>query len=234
MFRNIFGKSRFVVSLGGSLTDILSQYVKPENLTVLPNATNIGDAPVREFPDSEEAVRFMFVARFARNKGIHNLVEVIKQLNEEGYKDKMHFDLAGKGPLYEHYINDFQFPNIKYWGFIEDADLIQLYKESSCFVLPTLFEGMPTVVLEAMGHGLPIIVSDVGATAELVDQSNGYLIEKNEVDRLKKAILDFYILSKEEKKTFSKNSYQRVHDNFTWQKVADRHMEVFSRIEGGS
>ncbi|MGV2336128.1 MAG UNVERIFIED_CONTAM: glycosyltransferase family 4 protein [Planctomycetaceae bacterium] len=46
------------------------------------------------------------------------------------------------------------------------------------FVFPTRFEGMPTVVLEAMAAAMPIIVSETGATGEFVSSDNGYLIKK--------------------------------------------------------
>jgi len=82
-----------------------------------------------------------------------------------------------------------------------------------------------------MSHTLPIIVSDTGATAELVDHSNGYLIEKNSVPELKKAILSFYNLSHDEKRSLGQRSYQKVCARFTWKQVATDHMELFKSFE---
>ncbi len=230
VFKKIFKSSRAVVSLGGRLTDILSEVIGKDKLVVLPNATIVDQKIEKDFTLQNGPLRLMFVARFAHNKGIHILIQAIEELNNEGYQGKISYDLAGKGPLYDHYTQNHVIDNVKYWGFISDEDLVQLYKDSHAFVFPTLFEGMPTVVLEAMSKSLPIIVSDVGATAELVDESNGYLITKNSVVELKQAILDFYHASAEEKTAKSESSFQRVKDNFTWKIVAQKHLDFFQKI----
>lgn len=89
---------------------------------------------------------------------------------------------------------------------------------------------MPTVVLEAMAHALPIIVTDVGATAELVSSSNGYLIKKNNVAELKKAFASFIDLSDSQKKKLGQNSLKKVHNHFTWPKVAKKHYQLFKSL----
>lgn len=230
VFKNIFQKSRYVVALGGKLTGILNKYAGADKVVVLPNATIVDEEITKKFPGQNEQMRLMFVARFARNKGIHLLIQAIEDLNSEAYSDKLFFDLAGKGPLYDHFKNNHQLKNVKYWGFISDEDLKKLYIDSHVFVFPTLFEGMPTVVLEAMSKSQIIIVSDIGATAELVDHQNGHLIEQNDLEALKKAIKDVYHASVEDKRRMGKASYQRVKENFTWKAVAERHMELFKSM----
>jgi glycosyltransferase involved in cell wall biosynthesis len=59
---------------------------------------------------------------------------------------------------------------------------------------------MPTVVLEAMAAAMPIVVSETGATGELVNAENGYLIEKDNVRALKWAIQRFYQLEPEQRR----------------------------------
>jgi glycosyltransferase involved in cell wall biosynthesis len=113
---------------------------------------------------------------------------------------------------------------------VSDEQLEELYETSHLFVLPTLFEGMPTVVLEAMAKQLPIIVTDTGATAEQVDESNGFLIQKNNVPELKKALLKFYDLQSDKKNKMGLNSHQKVLQNFTWEKVAEKHHQLFKNI----
>lgn len=230
VFNTIFKKSKYVVALGGKLTDILNKQVGSDKVKVLPNATLVGDEITKQFPQDGELMRLMFVARFAHNKGIHLLIQAIEDLNNEGYQDKLFFELAGKGPLYDHFSSKHQFKNVKYWGFISDEDLQQLYYDAHVFVFPTLFEGMPTVVLEAMSQSQIVIVSDIGATAELVDDTNGCLIVKNDLEALKNAIKEVYHSSIDEKRAMGKASYQRVKENFTWKAVARRHMDLFNSM----
>jgi glycosyltransferase involved in cell wall biosynthesis len=230
IFNNIFRKAHRVVSLGGRLTGILLKYVPKKNLVVLPNAVNIPAAPARSFEHQDKKLKFLFVGRFALNKGINILAEAVKELNAEGYADKFEFNLVGKGPLFDQYVKQYAFPNLHFLGFADDDKLNALYKENDVFVLPTLFEGMPTVVLEAMAYGMPVIVTDVGATLEMVDGTNGFIIEKNSVASLKQAILKYSKLDPSSKKQFSEASYNKVKNNFTWEIVARMHAGLFEQV----
>ncbi|MFT5618952.1 MAG: glycosyltransferase involved in cell wall biosynthesis, partial [Arenicella sp.] len=165
IFNYVFSNAKAVVSLGGRLTDILSGRVgKNTELVILPNATNLPDSK-KEIKVADK-VKCLFVGRFAYNKGIDIFMDSIEKINSKGLSDKFEFFLAGKGPLFDEYKEKYNFPNAHLLGFVSDEQLSQLYADCSVFVFPTLFEGMPTVVLEAMALSLPIIVTDVGATKE--------------------------------------------------------------------
>ena len=226
----LFKHSAKIVSLGGRLTDIFTTHlnIPEEKIIVLPNAANVPVLFERNF--SRTPLQFLFVGRFAFNKGIQTLVDAIIELNEDGYSDKFRFALVGKGPLYEHLIHEYKISNAKFYGGAEDSALFNLYKESDVFILPTLFEGMPTVILEAMGYGLPVIVTDTGATRQLVDGSNGYIIEKKNIASLKSAILKYSSLSADERKKLSNSSYSKLKNNFSWQIVARQHYELFKSM----
>jgi glycosyltransferase involved in cell wall biosynthesis len=229
IFRYLFKRSAMVVSLGGRLTGILQQLAGANGkVVVLPNAVNIPAEMNRSFTNLP--VKFLFVGRFAFNKGIGILLDAIMELNKEGYENKMFFNLVGKGPLYDEFKSIYQAPNIHFAGFADDNELSALYRSSDVFVLPTLFEGMPTVVLEAMCYSMPVIVTDVGATRELVDESNGFIIEKNSVDSLKKAMLKYFNMTAVERKSLADRSYLKVKDNFTWPVVAEKHKTIFRQL----
>ncbi|MEP7168719.1 MAG: glycosyltransferase family 4 protein [Bacteroidota bacterium] len=227
----LFKHASKIVSLGGRLTDIFIKELNlpKEKIIVLPNAAKVPELISRNF--NHTPLQFLFVGRFAFNKGIQILVDAARELNKEGYADKFQFALVGKGPLYEHFLSTYKEPNLKFYGGADDATLFNLYKESDVFVLPTLFEGMPTVVLEAMGYGLPIIVTDTGATRQLVDDSNGFIIEKKNVPSLKTAILQYASLNQEERKKLSETSYSKLKNNFTWTIVAQQHYELFQSFK---
>ncbi|MBL0340389.1 MAG: glycosyltransferase family 4 protein [Bacteroidetes bacterium] len=229
ILRKQFRSSRNVVSLGGRLTELLRKNGPAENVVVLPNAVNVPDAIPRNFANTP--MKFLFVGRFAFNKGIDILATAVKELNAEGYEKLVEFNLVGKGPLFDAYVKEYDFPNLHFLGFASDPELIELYKSNDVFVLPTLFEGMPTVVLEAMAYGMPIIVTDTGATTEMVDTTNGYIIEKKDVQSLKNAILNYINLDPEKRRSMSETSYSKVKNNFTWKIVSEKHLQLFSKIK---
>jgi len=229
IFNYIFKRSAYTVSLGGKLTDIIKKQLGKNNeVVVLPNATNITDFPDKDFSGNKTKV--LFVGRFAFNKGIDVLIDCIQKINNENLGDDFEFGLVGKGPLYEHYKSLYAANNLTYYGFASDENLAMLYKTSHVFVLPTLFEGMPTVVLEAMAKKMPIIVTDVGATLELVDNSNGFIIDKSSVQSLYDSLIKFHQLSEIDKSSLAEASYKRVKENFTWPVIAQKHIDLFNKI----
>ena len=231
IFLKLFNNAAHVISLGGNLTQILNNY-KIKGVIEIPNGVNL---PATEstvsFPNTDLPIKFIFVSRFVFNKGIADLVNVIDKLNKSGYSDKLFFNLVGNGPLYLETLNKTKsMKNVKLHGNVSDDELNLLYQESHVFILPTHFEGMPTVVLEAMARKLPIIVSNTGATKTMVSKENGYIINPGNETELYNVILEFYQLPIEKKVLLSKHSFERVKNNFTWEKVARIHEDLFSTI----
>jgi len=230
MERYQFRHAAKVISLGGRLTTILKNeiYYSNDKIVVIPNAVYECALPTKNF--EAEELKLLYVGRFAFNKGIDLLLDSINTLNREGYKSKLKFYVVGKGPLYEKFTSEYQFENVEYVGFASEERLKELYETCDLFVFPTLFEGMPTVVLEAMVHGMPVIVSDTGATAELVDNNNGYLVDAGDKRAFKAAIQSYYQLSTDDKRKMSEASRTRVINNFTWEIVGLKHIELFESI----
>ncbi len=219
-----------VVSLGGRLTDLLMKkgYVEKERIVIIPNAVNVPEPFPRSFDKS--ILQFLFVGRFAFNKGIDILAGAIKQINREGYADRMRFVLVGQGPEYDRITATLQEPNVVFTGGIDDEMLSRLYQESDVFVLPTLFEGMPTVALEAMSYGLPLIITDTGATLELADEENALIIEKRSVSSLVAAFRTMVGMDPTARKNMSEASLQKVKSKFTWSVVAARYVKLFRTL----
>ncbi len=76
-------------------------------------------------------------------------------------------------------------------GSLSLEPLADAYRNANCFVLPTYFEGMPVVLVEAMAAGLPIITTDVGGIKDLVEDGvNGYIIRPGDTEALTRKLLD--------------------------------------------
>ncbi len=222
-------RSAVVVSLGGRLTGILQGLVRGSRATVkvIPNAVDV--PPARDQQRKDGPLRALFVGRFAWNKGIDLLLAVAQRFEAEG-TGKVRFVFAGDGPLLEG-IKQRGVPlNVDLLGRVDDESLFNLYAECDFFVLPTRFEGMPTVVLEAMARSRPIIVSDVGATAELVDASNGALLPSGDAEALYQAVVRMTTIPEEDRRAMGAASYKRCADRFDWPRVTDRYIELFGSI----
>ena len=223
--RGIVRKSAVVVSLGGKLTDILHRMAQGSacRVVVIPNAVEVPDQLAqRSAPeDQRTSLQLLFVGRFAFNKGIDVLMNVAGRIQAKGSPD-VKFLLAGEGPLLEHYRSKGLPKNVELLGRVDDARLSHLYRACDALILPTRFEGMPTVVLEAMAQGKPVIVSDVGATAELVNMHNGYLLPAGDAEALYTAVLAFSERTPEVHRMMGRYSYERVKERFSWPVVRDQ------------
>jgi len=229
--RRTFRHARFVVSLGGRLTNILEREVGDRRrIEVLPNGVNLPSEPIQRAPRGEGPLRLLFVGRLARNKGVSDLVRAMAILHRQGLGPLVHLDLAGAGPLLADLTRACKLPNVRFWGKVTDEQLEALYRQADVFVLPTLFERMPTVVLEAMARSLPVLVTDVGATTELVDDTNGQIIQQKDPDGMAVAIRQFAELPDVSLRKLGGLGLERVRTRFTWPQIADGHFALFRRV----
>lgn len=229
--RHILRRSAVCISLGGRLTPVLQQQVRGTGTRVItiPNAVHVPEV-MPAYPVDHGPLRLLFVGRFAFNKGLDLLIEVARRLEREGKGDLVHFQLAGDGPLKEGIMAAGLPANVELLGKIDDAGLFRAYQQCHALVLPTRFEGMPTVVLEAMAQAKPIIVSDVGATAELVSPHNGYLLPPGDAEALYQAVLAFAERSPEVRAKMGAYSYDRVKERFSWPAVTQQYLQLFRSI----
>jgi glycosyltransferase involved in cell wall biosynthesis len=235
ILRYLVRRAHTVVSLGGKLTDILLGLVKgtTTRVVVVPNAVDTMTAePLPE--TTGRPLRFLFVGRFAFNKGLDVLMSVARRLENEGHGEDMQFQLVGDGPLLATYRAQGLPSNVQLMGRVDDAGLDALYRKCDVFILPTRFEGMPTVVLEAMVRARPVIVSDVGATAELVDSTNGILIPPGDVHELHRAVLSMEYRTPHERRQLGIAGRQKVEVRFTWNAVTGAFVRLFQEIGAGS
>lgn len=225
--------SAVVISLGGKLTGILQGLAVGSGcrVVVIPNATDVPlSPPSSSSPPSP--LPLLFVGRFAFNKGLDVLLTVARRLVTEGRTDLVRFQLAGDGPLLEELKRDLP-PNVELCGRVDDAQLDQLYADCAALILPTRFEGMPTVVLEAMARAKPIIVSDVGASGELVNPHNGYLLPPGDAEALYQAVVAFAGRTAQVRAKMGAYSFARVNELFSWPVVVRRFEALFTELVSG-
>ncbi len=119
---------------------------------------------------------FLSIGRIGPEKNQAALLAPIKQLKEKGIKCQLL--IAGKGPLQAelaaaiaHQELDSE---VKLLG--QRSDIPALCNQAHCLVLPSLWEGLPIVLLEAGASNLPIISTNVGSIDMLLNDENGYLL----------------------------------------------------------
>jgi glycosyltransferase involved in cell wall biosynthesis len=120
---------------------------------------------------------------------------------------------------------------IQFFGFVSDADLLQLYNACDLFVFPSFYEGFGLPVLEAMACGRAVVSSNTSSLPEVVDGA-AILFDPYAIDEITRAMADL-LLDAELRARMERLGLQRA-AHFSWQKTAQRTLEVFHEVAGRS
>ena len=112
--------------------------------------------------------------------------------------------------------------NVFIEGYIND--LVKWYNTLDLFILNSKSEGMPTVVLEAMSIGLPVIATDSGGTIEAIEKNWTYRF--GDWERLKDLILKIYSMTPEERERIGMLNRKRVTEKFNIRKNSLKIMKI--------
>ena len=158
----------------------------------------------------------LFVGRLVEKKGFDKLFEA---------RDKDYLLVfAGEGNIPDYMKKD---KNILFLGGMSQEKLSEIYKASDIFCLPSVNEGFPLTILEAMSSGLPIITSNNPGYEHYLNKEKVLLI-KPEVNIIKSSIKD---LIQNKKKINKMKEYSRTEaiKKFNWNKNAISLLEVYGK-----
>ncbi|MBI3273471.1 MAG: glycosyltransferase family 4 protein [Planctomycetes bacterium] len=221
-----------VVSLGGKLTGMIRRgmRVPAGRVVVVPNAVDPSYVGRRtDGSAGAERPRLLAVGRFFPNKGFRVLVEAMNRLAST----RVELDIVGKGPEEGALRSACATSRVRFLGELPDAELMAAYRTADGYVLPSLYEGMPTVLLEAMAAGLPVIATDVGAVATLVSPDTGWRVPPGDAGALATAIRAFAGTAPEERHRMGDRGAERVRARFTWERVGERTLRLLRCLAEG-
>ncbi len=180
---------------------ILKEGIIAEKIVVIPNGIKPIKATPKRAPElislkaelslQTEDFLFLTVGRLATQKGHTYLFEAITKVVD--LLPQVKFLLAGEGPLHADLEARVDALSIrKYIRFLGIRnDIPMLLSMCDGFVLPSLWEGLPIALLEAMSAGLPVIATDVEGVHEIIEnKKNGLLVPPADPVALANAILE--------------------------------------------
>jgi glycosyltransferase involved in cell wall biosynthesis len=114
------------------------------------------------------------------------------------------------------------------------SDISDLLTAADFFVLPSLAEGLPLSVLEAMAHALPVVATPVGGIPEVITHGlNGLLVPVNEPEALSRAIAEL-IRDPALRQSLGGTALRHVRDRFSFEAMAERYEELYRGLLGKS
>lgn len=212
--------------------------ILPDKIQVILN----GIPPIPDIPQGEKEklrnqlsikegqLMVLSVGRLALPKGHAVLLEAIAILPQL-QKENLQFFIAGDGSLRKELENqasrlDIQ-GQVTFLGIRQDVP--KLLRAADIFVLPSLWEGLPLVILEAMSAGLPILASDVeGITDAIQDGESGIVIPIKDPGAMKDKLI-LLANQPELRETLGKNGKINFKDKFDIDTMCHQYEELFQQ-----
>ena len=180
----------------------------------------------REYPLSV-LPRLLFVGTWLDQRGIYYLAHALSVLADKLPSIRLTIaGCSGSDEIKAVFAEPLR-PRIKVIPFIEAAEMPSVFAEHDVFVFPSLMEGMPLALLEAMATGMPVVTTETCGMADVVqDGINGLLISPADTNALVEAILQL-AESVELRRRLGQAAQQSM-QNYTWDKIAQRVEKIFT------
>jgi glycosyltransferase involved in cell wall biosynthesis len=217
------------------------RYGVKKPIAVIPNGVNIPDSVdpksfLNRYPNLEGKRVILFMGRIHFKKGLDILVKSWAGLAKE-FPDA-HLVLAGpdfentrasiEKLVYENRIES----QVLFTGMLRNEIKWSALAHAECFVLPSYSEGLSVSVLEAMGVGLPVILTHQCNLPEVAEIGAGWLIT-SESGAITSSLRELLLNSPTENATVGSRGCQLVRERYSWSAVTSQMVELYRWVTGG-
>jgi len=219
----IWKKAAKVIANSADLKALAHKSFPDQEIDVIPNGVDTEEfSPVKR-GKIHGRLQLVSTGRLIKRKGYSILIEALNGLNNvtltligSGYQ-KESLDALAKRFMVD----------VKFLGRVDHQDLPYNLNKADVFVLPSFNEGMSNSVLEAMGCGLPIIITATGGAEELIN-GNGTIVHKHNVKALRETILKY--LKHPKKITEEGKVSRQIAEKMSWHSVSDAYINQYNKI----
>ena len=210
-------------------------------VAVIPNGVHIPQSLNPEpfftqFPALKHKRIFLFLGRLHQKKGLDILIQswsALARVWPEAHLVLAGPDFDGTRARVEQQILELGLvANITLPGMLRNELKWSALAAAECFILPSYSEGLSVSVLEAMGTGLPVIVSEQCNLPEVKELEAGLVIQSNTAS-LTYAIREFLSNSSQTNRQIGNKGRSFVAERYTWATVSAQMSELYSWLQGG-
>ncbi|MFD0988650.1 glycosyltransferase family 4 protein [Mariniflexile jejuense] len=221
-------KNKLSVLANGSSNGIDTKHFSPEHFNY-----ETKKSLKKNLNISDEDFVFCFVGRLVKDKGINELINAFKLLEENNTNIKLM--LIGEyednlDPLLPETMTTIKGnKNILFTGWVDDVR--PYFSISNCLAFPSYREGFPNVVMQAGAMKLPCIVTNINGCNEIISQpENGIIIPVKDTDALYNAMKNMYALTKEQQVKMGETSRNIIVSKFEQQFVWNALLEEYQKL----
>jgi glycogen(starch) synthase len=211
-----------------------------DKIDVVPNGVHIGGTPFegaehwlafrRRFAADEERMAF-YVGRIVYEKGLHVLLDAWPRVTA---KVPARLIIAGTG----EYLDALKAQadalglgaSVHFTGFIANEDRDRLYHSADLAIFPSLYEPFGIVALEALANACPLVVSDAGGLAEVVQHGvTGLVAAADDPGALADAIIAA-LIRPDMARVRAAAALREIRETYTWPRIACSTVAVYDRV----
>jgi glycosyltransferase involved in cell wall biosynthesis len=216
--------SRVICVSKGDAYEVIALGCPASKIRVIPNP--VDGQQFRPGPSKRAEDEVLWVGRFVPEKGLEYLIKALKLILA---KRKITLRLVGDGPQrtrIESLVKQLDLSKqVIFEGEVSYGEVARIMSEASVFALPSIKEGLPKVLLEAMASELAIVSAAIPGVSEVItNDENGLLVEPKSAEGLAKAILTL-LGDRSHVKRLGTNARRNVMQNYSWEstlKALDR------------
>lgn len=225
--KGIWNNADALIANSAGLKERALRFYRKKDFEVICNGV---DTSVYYNKENKETEKFnvLFVSRLLERKGMQYIIPQLSELYDK-MKGNLKLTIVGDGPYrqtLEIMVKENSVQHIvDFVGQIEKQEIVQYYQSANIFILPSDWEGMPNVVLEAMASGLPVIMTPCEGSDELIN-GNGYVVPSQEFgDKIYQLYCDKQLCE-----TMSRVSRKRAEEIFSWENAVQKYIKLLSGL----
>lgn len=210
--KNLFRNVDKVIVLSDGWNTYFNNTFKISNLVTLNNCVN--SLMFKEcFCEDKTNNDMIFLGRIGERKGAYDLLQALEEIKNDGLRAKCYFAGDGEVEKFKKIVKEKGLEEYaEVVGWINGKEKMKLLKNVSISILPSYNEGLPMTILECMACGKALIVSNVGAIPEVVEnEKNGIIVNPGNVYEIKKAI-EILVKSNSMILDMGKNNVEKIYN----------------------
>ena len=214
----------------GNRDEFVKSNILPiEKTVVMAGAgVNLEDFPFCDYPSADSSIKFLFVGRIMKEKGVDELFWAIEEIKKNDANVEFEF-IGWYEDNYEETVAKLEQQRlIRYYGF--QSDVKQFIKSAHCIILPSYHEGMSNTLLEAAAMGRPLITSNIhGCREAVIEGESGFLCKVKDSSDLYLKIKQFIDLPYKNKSDMGRASRKHMEDVFDKRRVVEKTLKEIGK-----
>lgn len=177
--------------------------------------------------------RILTVSRLIEEKGLRYGLEAVHTLLRRGLD--VCYDIVGDGPLRGELKDQVAALDmcdvVHFYGRQTQTSVIHLLQETQAFLLPSVAEALPVVLMEAQAMGVPVVATAVGSVYQIVaDRESGYLVASEDVEAMADR-LEALVRNPEQAAAMGRNGRRQIEGRYDIAELNRRLVELYEDLE---